>query len=433
MAGQNIDGVVSRMIHQATSPPDLAGLTPEDRAILECAEKYLEKGLLLKRWWEEAETCGYRHRFELSRNFNRPDSSYGFFDEIPQPGAALPIMGNVQEMFYDQPRVPPPLHQPAIDWLRLQLHEFVLHYFMRVSSFRQPEAFVEGGRPSSDGVLDRFSWCTRDAIRRTGFGFSQIYYKLRSTGEIGKFAGDEQSEITDLREIGTTYEWIIAKVRIFDFSLRVKPTGPRGPELVFGLDEESYLILSRDFILDLDHPEPGVLGCYGLGYAFIKSPSDSLITYGPGQFDAAFESIQFRVHETGEIRVRMVFVVNRPGHIAHVNIDPFQWTLQAADLFSLGLTSRLLGPLREVIDQWTFPVGSFDPVYGYIALVNGLTTGWAGRTLCISKEQLDKDFLLQHFSQHYQAIVGSLLTWRQIADWLDTPNLPEWVITGRSS
>src|SRR5262249_37153978 len=148
----------------------------------------------------------------------------------------------------------------------------------------------------------------------------------------------------------------------------------------------------------------------GIGYAFIKSPDEALITYGPGQFDAAFESIKFQVFESGEIRVRMAFVVNRPRQIANVPIDPIGWRYWAANLFSLALTSRLFGSVKDLIDQLKIHFGSIDPVYGYIALANTLTAGWAGQNLCISKEQLDKDFLLQHFLQYYQAVVGSLLT-----------------------
>ena len=433
MGAQSIDGFLARMIHNASGPVDGDGFSDEDRAILQSAEKYLRDGIMLKRWWEQADRYGYRQRFELSRNFNRPDTSYGFFDEVSLPEGTMPIMGNVQEMFYDQPRVPSNLNSVATEWLQLQLREFVLHYFMRVSSFRQPDAFVESDRPAGEGPLGRLSWCTREETRRAGFGFSQLFYKLRETGEIGRFVGDEQSAIVDLREIGKKFEWIIVKVRIFDFAFRFRPAGPSGPEVVFGLNEESYLVLSRDFILDQQNPEPGVLGSYGIGYAFIKNPDQGLIAYGPGQFDAAFESIQFNVHASGEIRVRMVFVVNRPRQIANVAIDPIGWSNRMVDIFSLGMASRIFGPVKDFFDQVPLKFGSFDPVYGYVALANSLTSGWAGNALCISREQLDKDFLVQHFMQHYQAVVGSLLTWRQIRDWLDAANLPPWVVMGKSS
>ena len=43
---------------------------------------------------------------------------------------------------------------------------------------------------------------------------------------------------------------------------------------------------------------------------------------------------------------------------------------------------------------------------------------------------IEKDFLVTHFMQHYQMIVGSLLTWRRVPDWLDSSALPETATTG---
>jgi hypothetical protein len=74
-----------------------------------------------------------------------------------------------------------------------------------------------------------------------------------------------------------------------------------------------------------------------------------------------------------------------------------------------------------------------DPASAYVAGANLISGGVAAQTLCISIEQLEKFFLLQHFKQHYQTMVGSVLTWRQIPDWLDDKNLPPWVISGISS
>jgi hypothetical protein len=53
--------------------------------------------------------------------------------------------------------------------------------------------------------------------------------------------------------------------------------------------------------------------------------------------------------------------------------------------------------------------------------------------LCISRDDLEKEFLAQHFMQNYDLIVGSLQTWRQIPDWLDSAGLPEWVVKGVSA
>ena len=405
-----------------------------DLAILERVEEFLARGLVLKRWWDKAFlTSSFAERFDLARAFNQPDSSFGFFDHVPCNSETLSVMGNFQDMFYDRPRAPVHLATELAGWMRDQIREFVLHYFMRVSSFRQPEASVETGRPATPPYLERLSWCPRENIVRQGFGFSQLYYKRRDTGQIGKFSSAEEFAIIDLREIGPKYEWIVAKVRIFDFNFRFKPLGPDGPEVVFGLNEESYLVLSHDFIVDEDNPSPDLLGEYGLGYAFIRSPTQGLIGYGPGQFEAAIELINFRVRKDGQIGVRMAFVVNRPTRIANVAFDPVDWGFQFADLMSFGMTSRLLAPVKDALGRLPLRVGGFDPVYGFIALANAVTGGQAAQQLCISREQLDKDFLVQHFMQHYVTIVGSLLTWRQIPNWLDAAALPDWVVAGRSS
>ena len=101
---------------------------------------------------------------------------------------------------------------------------------------------------------------------------------------------------------------------------------------------------------------------------------------------------------------------------------------------SFGLTSRLLAPVKGMLDQLPFRGGSLDPVFSSIALLNLFTGGLAAQELCISRDDLEKEFLVQHFMQHYDLIVGSLLTWRQIPDWLaGEENLPQWVVRGVNS
>jgi hypothetical protein len=408
-------------------------LTEEDLAITNSVDRYLASGLALKQWWDETYPVnGFANRFPLERTFNQPDSSFGFFDQVLLDHKSLPIMGNFQNMFYDQPRTPTAFEAQAAEWMRDQIREFVLRYFMRVSSFCQPEACADPDRPVPPLALRRLSWCTEPTIQRQGFGFTQLYYKLRD-GQIGKFPSRIESAIVDLHDIGQKYEWIVVKVRIFDFAFSFKPFGPDTVELSLPLDEWSYLVLSPDFILDDDNPGPGLIGAYGLGYAFIKNPTTGLIAYGPGEFDAAFELINFRVRENGVVCVDMVFVANRPERITNITLDPVDWSLKFADMFSFGLTSRLLSPVRGVLDGLPTGLGSFDPVYSYVALANALSGGRAAQDLCISREKLDKDFLVQHFMQHYTTIVGSLLTWRQVPNWLNSAALPEWIITGRSS
>jgi hypothetical protein len=411
-----------------------AVLTATDWLLLSTVDEYLARGRALQRWWKKADAAdGYERRFSLERNFNRSGSSYGFFGQAPLGERSLSVMGNVQDLFYDRPKVPAWQIGQAAEWMKEQMREFALHYFMRVSSFRQPEPFVESERSASSlSSPSWLSWCQRPRITREGFGFSQIFYKLGGTGRIGRFLPDDEFAIVDLRELGRRYEWIVAKVHIFDFNFKLRPFGS-GPELVFGLDEESYLVLSPHFILDEERPARGILGRYGLGYAFIKSPARGVLVWGPGQFEAAVELIQFQVMDSGEISIHMVFVVDRPNKIASVTVDPVDWSLRIADLLSFGMTSRVFAPVRNTLNRLPLQFPEFDPVYSYIDLLNTISGGQSAERLCISRDQLERIFLQQHFMQHYQAIVGSLFTWRQIGNWLDPESLPDWVVSGRSS
>lgn len=419
---------------QASRPvgADIAQLTQDDWTIINSVEQFLADGLRLQQWWRQADAAqSYAEIFDLERSFNRPNRSYGFFDAVPLSLGLVPIMGSVQQMFYDQPRAPASLNQPSAEWMRDQIRQFVLRYFMRVSSFRAPEAAVEPERPLSR-FGGGFSWCPEQNVHRKGFGFSQLYYKLRD-GAVGRFPAEQEFAIVDLRELYSRYEWIVAKVRIFDFDFRFRPFGERGPEVVFALNEESYLVLSADFISVEENPSPDTLGRYGVGYAFIHTPASSVVAYGPGQFQAAFELISFCVNRAGRVDVNMVFVVNRADRIANVELRPFEWGFALADAMTLGVSSKVLGPFQHLVESIPFRLGPFDPVLTYVTLANSLTRGIAGRELCISRAELDKRLLIQHFMEHYNTIVGSLLTWRQIPDWLDERALPEWVVTGRSS
>jgi hypothetical protein len=412
----------------------VAALTEEDRAVINTVDGFLRDGLVLKRWWEEADaTNSYAQRFPLDREFNRPAGAYGFFDQVKISSGMLPVMGNVQDMFYDQPRSPTRQHREAAEWMRDQIREFALHYFMRISAFREPEAYVPERHFVAPGYLERLSLCPQEDILRRGFGFRQVYYKLSGTGEVGKFPTRERPAIVDLREIGTKYEWIVLRVKIFDFNFTFKPFGLGGPSVSLPLNEQSYLIMSREFIKDETNPEPGVLGRYGMGYAFVRELKPSLTAYGPGEFRAAIETFKFDVLESGEISVRMVFVADRPEKVMNVPIDPVNWTLGLSDLFTLGMTSRLLGPVKSMLDRLPTYVPTFDPVFPSITLINALTANQAAEVLCLSKETLEKEFLVKHFMQHYQTMVGSLTTWRGVADWLDSVAVPEWVVAGRSA
>jgi hypothetical protein len=324
----------------------------------------------------------------------------------------------------------------AIADLQKQFRQFVLGYLTHVTSFRQPEAYIEKS-PSTSGPRksNPLSWCPEEAPDRQGFGFSQLYYKLKGSGKLGKFPSDQHYAIVDLRELATTYEWIVAKVRIYAFDLRFQPFGSARPELIVPLDEETHVILSGDFISDRTSPgEEGSLGTYGLGYGMLHiDDRKSVLAYGPDHFDVGFQTIDFTMLPTGATSVRMVFVVNRPERLLRVPIRPFEWSFALADVFSLGLASKIFAPVKSMLQRISPDLGSFDPILTFVSLANAISAGQAAKQLCISREQLDKEMLLQHFMQHYQMILSSLLTWRFIENWLDKASLPPWVINGQSS
>lgn len=410
-------------------PPDLQ----EDARVLPTVPEYLAKGQDLMRWWAEVESKGGpENQFPLERSFNRPNRSFGFYADAPVGGRMMPVMGNVQEMFYDQTRAPASLGRDSADWMWAQIREFVMKYFMRVSSFRQPEAHVDASQPIPPPALARLSWCPDPQTSRIGFGFTQLFNKPVGANEIRAFPSFQRSAIVDQRDLGKIYDWLVLKVRIFDFNFSSRPFGQNGPELVFGADEESYLVVHKEFINHKDHHIPKVLGDYGIGYSFIKSPHPGIFGYGPGEFDAALELINFRVYETGYVTVRMIFIANRPTRVANLAVDPVGWSFSLANALSFGLASQIFGPASEMLAPFS-PRITVDPVLAYINAANTVSGGDAARTLCISMETLEKLFLLKHFQQHYQTLVGSLLTWRQIPDWLDESKLPAWVISGVGS
>jgi hypothetical protein len=404
----------------ATFAPELGD---EERKFLGKVESALDVGRALKAWWEQADAGEqYESCFKLTRSFNQADTSFGFFGQAAIQGRSIPVMGTVEEMLYDQPK------HGDHEKLRDEFREFVLHYFLRVTDFREPEACV-GRQPSNvPEWLRELSWCSDSESINTGFGYSQHFYKQRNTGVIGRFPDAQRFSIVDLRDLSSTYEWIVLKVRFFDFDLKFTPFGRTRPQIVVPLREESYIVLSSDFLANETNASSEIAGSYGFGYAFIKRSPGGILAYGPGLFDAAFKRITFTILRSGQTRVHMVFVANRPAQI--LSLPFLDWAVRLADAASLGMVSRFFTPAQEAWKWPKAPTSSFDPLIASITLANLLSGDRAERDLCISKEQLEKDMLVQHFRQHYQMLLGSLFTWRQIADWQDAEKLPSWVIAG---
>ncbi len=418
-------------------------LNDDDRAILSEVESSLANGLQLKAWWDRTSAAdSFTDRFPTALTLNRPDQSFAFFDHALVNGRLMPILGDMQDLFYDRIKMPdsasPDIRRAHAEWMRAQIQEFILHYYARVSSSDLPK-FYEPGAPAPPAFLNPFGLCPGKGSEREGFGQKQLYYKLRETGKIGKFTESELYAIADMREIGTKYQWIVGDARMFGFDFKVTPLGPMLPYAEVPLRETQLAVLSPDFVTNKTYPadsgsestapDERVLEEYGYGLATLKIPTNRTpVAYGPGFFDAGFMTYTWRVLASGETRARMVFVVNQPDVLVNPVLSPAAWGIKLADALSFGMVNDALNQLpRSVRSALT------DPVFGSIALANLATFGQAGKQLCISDRDLNKLILFYHYLVIYTLIVNSLFTFRQIPDWLDASALPEWVVKGTQS
>jgi hypothetical protein len=406
-----------------------AGLSDEDRSLLDGVDRVVADGVALKRWWEQADANrGYAKRCELVREFNESLSSFAFFDEVSLGGQTLPVMGTVDDMLYDWQKGQPD------ERLRDQFREFVLHYFMRVSSYHPPAAAAETGQPRQSDVRPLFqplSLCPEGGSARGGFGYSQHYFKLRGSGLVGKFRERDWYTIVDLREIGRTFEWIVVKVRVFDMSLTFRPFGSQSFTIGFPQNEEFYLVISPEFITCQDNPTPGLLGRYGFGYAILRREArPSVFARSRDIFGTGFQLLNFEINSEGRSAVRLVLVVNRPESILSVNLNPVGLGFALSDFITFGMASRLFSPVRGLLERLSPHVNNFDLATAFISVADALSAGISAEQLCISMETVEKNMLLQNFMQHYELIVGSLVIWRQTRDWLDPAQLPEQAILG---
>ena len=340
----------------------------------------------------------------------------------------MPVMGTVEEMLYDKQKDKPS------EKLRDQFREFILHYFMRVSSYHPPAAIVLTGQSRHSDVQSFFqplSWCPASAYSLAGFGYSQHYFKLRDSGLVGKFRERDWNRIVDLREIGKTFEWIIVKVHIFDMSLAFQPFGPRSFTIDLPQAEEFYLIISPEFVTCQDNPTPDVLGHYGFGYAILKPEENrSIFSRSMDIFGTGFQLLSFELDRKGQTSTQLAMVTNRPRRILDMDLNPVTLGFGLANLMSFGLASRLFSPLSVMLEKLSPRLGNFDPVTAYIYLADVLSAGISAEQLCISMETIEKQMLLENFIQHYDLIVGSIVTWRQTQNWLDEGQLPQQAIWG---
>src|SRR6185295_17950071 len=176
----------------------------------------------LKAWWSRVEAGEETiERFELFPAGPGSEPIWGFFGEAPVQGRNLPVMGDVVDDFFDQPRVPPSQQKQAARWMLAQVEEFALHYWLRAEASALPQPYPELGHATAAPYLSWLSLCFPPGQGFSGYGNVQRLFRLRADGRVGEFPVRESTAIIDLRELGRTYEWITLDAREFDFDITV--------------------------------------------------------------------------------------------------------------------------------------------------------------------------------------------------------------------
>ena len=417
------DGVIRTLMKDAwkqeTRTYPSTALSAQEQALVAAVDDSLPLGLALKAWWEQKDANNsIGERFELVRTYNPADRAYGFFDTAVLKQGSFNVMGLLQELPFDCPKT------VAGHGLKRQIREYVMRYFLRSTSYTTPVPF--SGRSFGEppgliaGLLFRNS--PNEALR--GFGYTQQYYKTVD-GSIGAFPLEDQHAVVDLRELGKTFEWIILQVQLFNFVVPFKPLGDNLPQIGIPLQEQTYVVISKDFVVN----RPGE---YGLGYAILKgtgsNPGD-ILAYGPGRFQLGFQTIHFTTDKSGATKVRMAFAANRPDKVMNIPYDPVGLAFRALNTVTLGAAEQYSKYVSNYLPGFLTSTG-IDPMQLYIAAANAATGGAAAEHFGVSKEELDRLMLMQHFSQHYQMILGAMSTFHRVPDWLATSAIPAWIRSG---
>ncbi|MEM7352154.1 MAG: LamG domain-containing protein, partial [Acidobacteriota bacterium] len=231
-----------------------SGLSEDDRSLIDKVEVALEDGLELFHWWQKTQREGsYAERFKILDPLARSKARFGFLDQATVAGRSVPVMGTVQELLYARPQMPPAVGDEGkaehAEYMRAQIQEFMLRYFMRVANHHSPQFDPAKSLKTPPKWLRPFSWAVGGPADRRDWGYKQVYYK-RTDGETGKFSESEQRTIVDVRELGESYEWIVLEVKLFDFALTFPPFTDHLPTMSVPARSTVHVVMSRDFVMD---------------------------------------------------------------------------------------------------------------------------------------------------------------------------------------
>lgn len=432
-----------------------------DHARLARVDRSLARAHALKTWWEGrfakwineydgnklaaiVTTETHPHCFPLARAIpvgGNTEANYGFFDRAPIDGELKPVMGLVQQTLFDQPKAhfvkkAPSREQALKDW-RDGLRAFVLHHLIRLTGLYEIAPYVDPRARPIEPWLRPISWCQSGEDRRSGFSFSQVYYKRTKTGRVGKFRDADRARL-DTSTLGATYEWIVVGIKIHDLHLR----HPAFDRLSFPISDEVFAIMSPELVVDEPAAGRRPSGIFGFGYASLEDPppqGTGLVWQRPA---FGFQLNLFVVQDDGRILARVTTLTDKLTWLLGVN--PWEFARRLDDQFSFGvfgqalnagaglidrvmpgLVAETMGPIRQLMNG--APSGVIQPFSAFLRMIDSVPYDFGAKQLCMSEDEVVRSLLSDLVRSQHSTIVGSRGLWRAVPNWADERALPDWV------
>jgi hypothetical protein len=320
----------------------------------------------------------------------------------------LPVVGVVEQLTFTR-------HTRPVAEAVEQVRSFVMRYFLGTANYKTDSRFSLGS----------FRAPGSEAPAPGGWDFSQCFYKMRGSGEVGKFSPAESERLIDLRDLTDVYEWVVLKARLLNYKIELSPL--TGTDITLSIpfsavaDDAEYAVISSDFVFDEVRPAPGVAARVGLGYALLPSPGKpgGVLRYGPGHFASGFQGWHFEVRDSGETLIASPFTVPRPTRLLDLGPDPVSVTFRLVDQLTGGAASRAMPTLKN----------GLDPVLSSLAALDSVTNGWAGQRMGLSVQGLERFLMEQHLLSVFRTFRGMAHLFHLVADWTVSPGeLPEWIL-----